>query len=155
MTLSFAGTGDDYIVGGAGNDVIEGGAGADILFGGDGLDWASYASSPEGIALRLWNGRGNGGHATGDELSGIENLVGSGFDDLLVGDQFDNYLRVVMAAMRFGETPVTIHCPVELDLTHCTARMARIGRAMPPPTPPLRFVFGVVAAKVAMLRTTP
>jgi Ca2+-binding RTX toxin-like protein len=88
-----AGTGDDYIVGGAGNDVIEGGAGADILFGGDGLDWASYASSPEGIALRLWNGRGNGGHATGDELSGIENLVGSGFDDLLVGDQFDNYFE--------------------------------------------------------------
>jgi Ca2+-binding RTX toxin-like protein len=86
----FAGSGEDYLVGGPGNDVFNGGTGADVMFGGKGQDRATYTSSTEAVTVRLWNGQGHGGHAEGDELSGIEHLTGSGFDDLLVGDHLGN-----------------------------------------------------------------
>ena len=91
----FGGVGNDYLVGfsgndalygEAGNDTLLGGAGADVVHGGGFTDTADYGASGTGVTVRLWNNSGAGGDAQGDVLLGIENLTGSGFDDLLVGN---------------------------------------------------------------------
>jgi predicted extracellular nuclease len=82
--------GNDIINGNGGDDVIDGGAGNDALNGGEGSDTASYASARNGVTVRLGL---TGGQDTGngiDTLAGIENLLGSGFNDLLFGDTGDN-----------------------------------------------------------------
>jgi Ca2+-binding RTX toxin-like protein len=84
--------GDDTLLGGAGDDRLEGGAGADFLDGGPDTDWALYDTSPQGVTVRLWAGDGAGGDAQGDTLTGIENLGGSRFADVLAGDARANVL---------------------------------------------------------------
>ncbi|NJL41821.1 MAG: hypothetical protein HC899_37990 [Leptolyngbyaceae cyanobacterium SM1_4_3] len=96
--------GADAIEGGDGNDTIVGGAGADTLdgdgnsatlrantdsaFGGG--DTASYKESSAGVTVSLLTGIGSGGHAEGDSLTEIENLIGSNFGDSLFGSFGDN-----------------------------------------------------------------
>ena len=87
----FGASGDDTLTGGGGNDFIEGGFGADKIDGGAGLDTASYAHSDAGVDVTV-NGAASGGDATGDTLTGIENIVGSDFNDQLVGDDSVNWL---------------------------------------------------------------
>ncbi len=84
------GEGDDVLEGGSGNDWIEGGSGADTISGGVGADTANYIRSDAGVSINLSAGTASGGHATGDQLQEIENLVGSLFDDTLTGDGEDN-----------------------------------------------------------------
>jgi len=84
--------GDDRIDGGNGDDVLDGGAGADELNGGAGLDLATYSGSSAGVTISLAAGTGTGGDAEGDTPSGIENINGSKFDDVLIGDAGDNRL---------------------------------------------------------------
>jgi Ca2+-binding RTX toxin-like protein len=82
--------GTDNLVGFAGNDVIEGGAGADGIFGSGGFDYASYRGSTAGVYASLTDLLGHYGDAEGDQLYGIEGLIGSAYRDLLVGgDQGD------------------------------------------------------------------
>jgi Ca2+-binding RTX toxin-like protein len=92
----FTGTGtveDNVITGGAGNDVLIGRGGNDVLIGGDGVDTASYASAAGPVDVRLNLGRAiRDGDGASDTLSGIENVIGSDFDDLLIGDAGDNVL---------------------------------------------------------------
>lgn len=88
-------TGDrlaNRIDGGSGRDTVVGGAGADTLTGGRGIDWLDYSSSASAVTVDLENGSGEGGDAEGDVVSGFENLVGSDFDDLLIGNQDPNNL---------------------------------------------------------------
>jgi len=82
--------GDDFLYGGAGNDLLVGGAGADHLDGGEGIDTAGYAESPEGVTVNLRDGTGSGGHAAGDTLVDIENVIGSAHDDVFIGNADDN-----------------------------------------------------------------
>ncbi|CAN7623273.1 M10 family metallopeptidase C-terminal domain-containing protein [Bosea sp. LjRoot9] len=92
---NFAGTGNDsanVITGGAGDDTLDGGAGADTLDGMAGSDTASYATSAAAVTVNLATGINTGGDAEGDILIGIENLVGSAFDDSLTGDAGNNGL---------------------------------------------------------------
>ena len=85
--------GNDTLNGGEGDDVLEGGPGADTLNGGVGVDTASYASSASGVSVNLETGKqGNSGDAKGDHLNEIENLMGSTFDDTLVGNVGANAL---------------------------------------------------------------
>ncbi len=80
------GDGNDTIIGGADNDTIEGGAGADSIDGGTGSgDTASYASSSAAVNINLDVDTASGGDAAGDTLVGIENLIGSAFNDSLTG----------------------------------------------------------------------
>jgi Ca2+-binding RTX toxin-like protein len=90
-TLS-GGEGGDGLGGGAGNDTLSGGEGGDELGGGAGIDTASYASSRAGVTVRLATGTGAGGDAEGDNLTEIENLIGSAFADTLIGDAGNNVL---------------------------------------------------------------
>lgn len=91
--LLMAANGNDTLLGDAGNDVLTGGGGADILQGGSGSDWARYHSSSTAVTVNLFVGTQSGGDAQGDRLSGIENLYGSNFNDILTGDGGNNYLR--------------------------------------------------------------
>jgi VCBS repeat-containing protein len=93
---------DDYLVGNsefnefwglAGNDTLVGWAGADYLDGGTGIDTASYSTSGAAVNVNLGTGLGSGGDAQGDTLVGIENLVGSTYNDTLVGDAGNNVLE--------------------------------------------------------------
>lgn len=77
--------GTNILNGGAGDDVLIGGAGGDTLVGGEGTDTASYASAGAAVAVVI-NGAGTAGDASGDVLSGIENLIGSAYNDILTGD---------------------------------------------------------------------
>jgi Ca2+-binding RTX toxin-like protein len=84
--------GDDVILGFSGNDTLSGGAGADRLDGGTGVDTADYSASAAGVLVSLFTGAGSNGDAEGDELSNIENLVGSNFSDALTGSDGANAL---------------------------------------------------------------
>ncbi|MGO1080369.1 calcium-binding protein [Inquilinus sp. CA228] len=85
------GGGVDLLDGGDGNDILEGGAGADTLTGGNGIDTASYASAGTGVTVVI-GGASTGGDAAGDTMSGIEQVLGSGFVDTLTGDTGANTL---------------------------------------------------------------
>ncbi|MCO6417185.1 hypothetical protein JYK14_13575 [Siccirubricoccus sp. KC 17139] len=77
--------GDDTLIAGSG--------GLDQFFGGtvgadDGIDTVDYSDLGVGVSVDLANGI----DSLGDELSGIENVVGSAFDDNLTGDDAANRL---------------------------------------------------------------
>ncbi|NDP59691.1 MAG: calcium-binding protein, partial [Oxalobacteraceae bacterium] len=84
--------GANILSGGAGDDVLAGGLGADTLIGGDGRDIASYAGAGAAVTVSLLAGSGTAGEATGDVLTGIEDLTGSQYDDSLTGDALANRL---------------------------------------------------------------
>ena len=90
------GTDEDDTLTGTDDDpeTIEGGDGADMLTGGTGTgDTVSYENSDRGVRVDLAGGqdelnddntaRASGGHASGDEIAGFENVRGSAFDDNL------------------------------------------------------------------------
>ena len=96
------GDGSDKLFGLAGNDTLDGGNGNDRLFGGDGddsliggagTDTANYIDATGGVtvSLALAGAQATGGAGT-DTLSGIENLIGSVFNDVLTGDTNANIL---------------------------------------------------------------
>ncbi|WDR04510.1 calcium-binding protein [Devosia rhodophyticola] len=82
----------DELTGDSGNNELAGGAGADVLDGGAGTDTARYTKSEAGVNVDLITGSGTGGDAEGDQLSAIENLVGSDHADILHGDAGSNYI---------------------------------------------------------------
>ena len=86
------GSGDDWLYGGAGNDLIVGGTGSDVIEGGAGNDTASYLASAAAVDIDLSTSTGAGGDAAGDTYLDIENLQGTLFGDLLLGDGAANIL---------------------------------------------------------------
>ena len=83
---------DNVLSGGDGDDTLDGGDGGDSLHGGAGIDNASYATALAGVAARLLSSATNTGDAAGDTYSGIENIRGSAFADVLGGDNSANLL---------------------------------------------------------------
>ena len=79
------GAGIDALYGGDGNDTLEGGPGADRLFGGPDEDTISYEGSKSGVEIRLRNGHASGGDAQGDVYKDVEHVIGSAWNDKLVG----------------------------------------------------------------------
>jgi Ca2+-binding RTX toxin-like protein len=74
-----------------GDDTMIGTEGADYFDGGQGNDTVDYSDSPEGVFVDLAEGRGwYGGHAAGDTLINVENVIGSDGDDVFVGSEADN-----------------------------------------------------------------
>jgi Ca2+-binding RTX toxin-like protein len=88
------GDGDDVINGGAGDDLLIGGAGNDDITGGDGIDTVSYAAATAGINIDLHftGSRQDGGDGLDQFHGDIENLIGSAFDDVIVGNDAANVL---------------------------------------------------------------
>lgn len=69
-----------------------GGLGADALNGGGGTDYASCANSSAGLTARLDAPGLNTGEAAGDTYNTIEGLIGSAFNDILIGNGSSNGL---------------------------------------------------------------
>lgn len=97
--------GNDNLSGGDGDDTFEGGLGADVLSGGansahadstDAGDTARYVRSAVAVTIDL-NLAGaqtsaDGSDALGDTLTGIENVIGSAYNDTIKGDGNANKL---------------------------------------------------------------
>ncbi|KJH87022.1 type I secretion target, partial [Pseudomonas fluorescens] len=85
------GTGNNTLHGEAGNDLLYSGTGNDLLDGGTGNDTASYAHATAGVTVNLGLLAAQNTLGAGiDTLAGIENLVGSNFNDTLTGDSAGN-----------------------------------------------------------------
>lgn len=95
--------GDDTLVGRAGNDVLNGEAGDDVLqpgagddgvTGGVGLDTVTYLDAAAAVTVTLGEpgvaSTGNGATGENDSIEGVEQLVGSDFNDTLTGNSLDN-----------------------------------------------------------------
>ena len=92
---------DNSIAGGVGNDTLEGMGGADTLDGGGGTNTASYEHADGGVLVSMADAANiinaavrlnNTGHARGDHFINIQNLVGSVYNDTLIGDGAANHL---------------------------------------------------------------
>ena len=76
---------DNVLQGGGGNDTLEGRGGNDTLDGGSGNNTAGYEAAAASVSVDLGAGvasqDGDGGQ---DTLTGIENVIGSAFDDTIL-----------------------------------------------------------------------
>jgi Ca2+-binding RTX toxin-like protein len=79
------GDGNDTLEGGAGNDTLVGGQGADSLNGGSGMDFVDYSGNNTAININLGTWSVSGGWATGDSLAGVDGVIGSAYDDTIIG----------------------------------------------------------------------
>jgi Ca2+-binding RTX toxin-like protein len=86
------GQGNDVLDGGEGNDTLRGGTGADTMIGGAGMDNVSYVNATKGVMLDLATG-GITNDAAGDTYSGIENVFGSAYGDIINGDSQANVIH--------------------------------------------------------------
>jgi Ca2+-binding RTX toxin-like protein len=86
------GAGDDTLEGGLGADWITPGSGADSVDGGDGSDMVSFADLAQFVRVELDAGTAVTGGET-NTLTGVENVTGSIFGDVLQGDASGNRLR--------------------------------------------------------------
>ncbi|MEM7746580.1 MAG: calcium-binding protein, partial [Pseudomonadota bacterium] len=84
--------GDDQLVGSDSAETFYGGDGADMIDGGGGNDWVRYTDATSGVSVSLLDGEGFDG-ASSDQLSNLEFLWGSDFDDDLAGDDGVNMIR--------------------------------------------------------------
>jgi Ca2+-binding RTX toxin-like protein len=87
-----AGWGHDLVYGEAGDDLLEGAENQDRLDGGPGTDTITYQHESRRVIVNLtagssWLGDGS------DTLVSIENVIGTHFNDRLIGDGADNLLR--------------------------------------------------------------
>jgi len=81
------GAGNDTLSGGGGNDVLTGGLGDDFIDGGDGTDayvltTAGFVNLASGISINFGGGF--------DHLTSIEQVYGSAFNDVIVGNDGEN-----------------------------------------------------------------
>ncbi len=93
--------GNDQLTGGRGNDTLNGGSGDDLIYidqgndiiaGGEGVDTLDSSLALGGLQIDLQLGTISGGGMGVDTVSGIERIIGSRFNDVIVGGAEDNYL---------------------------------------------------------------
>lgn len=85
---------NDTIIGDAGSNVIAGLGGGDTIDGGRGIDTVDYSASASGVRINLFDNTASGGHANGDILISIENVIGSSSSDNdLTGSDIRNRLE--------------------------------------------------------------
>ncbi|MBF8177102.1 beta strand repeat-containing protein [Herminiimonas contaminans] len=87
---AIGGKGDDTLIGAStGRTVLTGGLGNDTLIGiaaNSANTYASYAGSDVGVTVNLLTGVGANGHAAGDTLTNIDNVIGSSLNDTFIGN---------------------------------------------------------------------
>ena len=73
--------------------------------GGQGLDFADYSDSNAAVSVNLATGAFSGGFATGDSAAGTDGIIGSNFNDTLVGfdgsstDPNDAYTNIIYGGL--------------------------------------------------------
>lgn len=97
----FGGGNNDTLIGGNGSDTLGGGWGNDIVNGGKGSDWVSYQDVSGAVHVDLGiqgEAQDTGAFGGSDTLTSIENVQGSAYDDVLIGNsganKFDSYSGV-------------------------------------------------------------
>jgi len=83
--------GDDILKGGEGDDTFKAGEGDDTIIGGTGIDVIDYSNASLEINLNLLTGVSEG--EGNDTLTGIENAIGSSFNDTLKGNDEINIIE--------------------------------------------------------------
>lgn len=83
---------NDTLIGGNGNDKIIGGLGSDYVDGGVGIDTFSFETSSTWVSANLGSNNFWNGDATWDNVTNVENLTGSSFNDYLYGNASSNTL---------------------------------------------------------------
>lgn len=89
---------DDVLVGNRGRNVFVGGLGADYMEGGAGTDYASYANVLNannnilGLTIDMQDGDHGTGAAEGDRFSNVEGIIGTIYNDTILGDNGNNLL---------------------------------------------------------------
>ncbi|WP_371158137.1 hypothetical protein [Jannaschia sp. 2305UL9-9] len=91
--ILLGGDGNDSLSGGSGDDQLWGETGTDTLNGGSGSDMARYRFSTSGVEVDLTTGVALDGLGYVDTLISIEQVHGSDFGDLLIGDDGVNQLQ--------------------------------------------------------------
>lgn len=100
----------NILVGYEGDDTLAGGLGPDTLVGDEGFDTVTYAASNAAVTVSMVTFNNLGGHAAGDQLYGIERVIGSNYDDNFqtgadamtwVGGQGSDLLVIGVGAERF------------------------------------------------------
>lgn len=91
------GIGDDRLSGGDGADILVGGFGNDTVDGGAGVDWfyvqAETTSRPFGVGSTVNLATGSmSGAMGGGSITGVENVNGSPYADVLIGDAAANHI---------------------------------------------------------------
>ena len=84
--------GSDFIRGASGNDLIAGGRAGDVLDGGNGIDTLDYRTSAAAVSINLVSNTASGGDAAGDTITKFENVIGSAFNDKLIGSKTANQM---------------------------------------------------------------
>ena len=84
--------GNDTLNGGADNDLLSGDQGDDYLDGGAGISDRVEYISPASVIVSLAAGTANDGFGNTDTVLNIEEVTGSNFDDLIIGDANNNVL---------------------------------------------------------------
>ncbi len=91
------GSGDDTINGGEGDDIISAGrGGVDVLDGGNGNDTLNLGDvfrGDEGATVNLVTSSISGLIYDDDTIMNFENVIGSRFNDILIGNDIDNILN--------------------------------------------------------------
>ncbi|MFO1007262.1 MAG: cadherin domain-containing protein [Planctomycetaceae bacterium] len=89
--LLIGGNLNDTLNGGAGNDTLIGNLGNDLLTGGNDTDTISYKTASGPVTVNLSTKKATGAAGI-DTLSGIENVIGSPYNDTIFGDLLNNLL---------------------------------------------------------------
>ncbi|MCL1467055.1 calcium-binding protein [Argonema galeatum] len=109
------GDGADEILGGDGQDFIVAESGYDTIDGGAGIDTVDYSIAPSGVLVNIddlsYNNQANAGEfdlevnfdiapgtgldgfGTVDKLISLGNIIGSAFNDTLIGNSPDNHIQ--------------------------------------------------------------
>ncbi len=83
---------ENTIFGKGGDDVIIGLGAGDRMYGDAGIDTLDYSASTAGVKVSLTLAIQQFGHAEGDRNFGIENVIGSDFNDIIDGGSGANVL---------------------------------------------------------------
>ncbi|MBI4030757.1 MAG: hypothetical protein HY370_03710, partial [Proteobacteria bacterium] len=84
----------ENLTGSAYDDTLEGTAGNNILTGGAGTDTLTYANAAAGVTVNLTTLTAQNTVGAGtDTIAGLENIIGSAFNDTLTGDGNDNVIE--------------------------------------------------------------
>jgi Ca2+-binding RTX toxin-like protein len=85
--------GANWLEGGDGADTLSGRGGADVLIGGKGVDTVTFNASAGAVRVDFTAGTGLGGDAEGDSYAELENIIGSAYDDTLIGNAASNRIE--------------------------------------------------------------
>ena len=85
--------GNDTLNGGADNDLLIGDQGDDYLDGGAGISDRAEYFAPAAVMVSLVAGTANDGFGNTDTILNIEDITGSNFDDVIIGDANNNFLE--------------------------------------------------------------